>query len=162
MNYIPGLLQKPNYQFLEAKNGAETLKTLEAYLEKSTLQHIISDVMMPVEQKTTSISPKDLIWLADVEKIVTKVMVQFDFIAERVAEQLYMSRSSFFIKLKRLSGITPTEYVQKRRLSQARHGLETSLYSTVKEAAISVGFKDVRYFSELFRKCYGNLPSHYL
>ena len=48
------------------------------------------------------------------------------------------------------------------RLTHARTLLENRRVSTVKEAALSVGFKDVRYFSELFKKRFGKLPSAYL
>ena len=107
-------------------------------------------------------SQKDLEWLTELEKIVASTMTQFDFNAERVAEQLFMSRSQFFIKIKLLSGINFNEYVQEMRLNQARTGLENRQYTAVKAAAISVGFKDVRYFSDLFRKRFGKLPSDYL
>ena len=100
-------------------------------------------------------SQKDLEWLTELEKIVASTMTQFDFNAERVAEQLFMSRSQFFIKIKLLSGINFNEYVQEMRLNQARTGLENRQYTAVKAAAISVGFKDVRYFSDLFRKRFG-------
>lgn len=107
-------------------------------------------------------SQKDLEWLAELEKIVAASMTHFDFNAERVAELLFMSRSQFFIKIKLLSGINFNEYVQEMRLNQARTGLENRQYTAVKAAAISVGFKDVRYFSDLFRKRFGKLPSEYL
>lgn len=114
------------------------------------------------EITTPLISHKDLEWLAELEKVVAASMTHFDFNAERVAELLFMSRSQFFIKIKLLSGINFNEYVQEMRLNQARTGLENRQYTAVKAAAISVGFKDVRYFSDLFRKRFGKLPSDYL
>ena len=101
-------------------------------------------------------------WLAELEKVVSETMAQFDFNTEGVAEKMFMGRSQFFKKVKQLTGITPNEYVQEMRLAQARTLLESRRVTTVKEAALSVGFKDVRYFSELFKKRFGKLPSDYL
>ncbi len=107
------------------------------------------------------VSQKDQEWLHELETVVAEAMPNSDFNAERVAEQLFMSRSRLFYKVKKLTGITFNEYVQEMRLSLARTGLENRLYTTVKEIVHSVGFKDVRYFSELFRKRFGSLPSDY-
>jgi AraC-like DNA-binding protein len=101
-------------------------------------------------------------WLAALEQVVSKSMTKLDFTTDSVAEQLFMGRSQFFKKVKQLTGITPNEYVQEMRLTQARNLLENRRVTTVKEAAFSVGFKDVRYFSELFKKRFGKLPSEYL
>lgn len=101
-------------------------------------------------------------WLAELEQVVAKSMSKTDFHTEGVAEQLFMGRSQFFVKVKQLTGMTPNEYIQEMRLTQARTLLENRRVATVKEAAFSVGFKDVRYFSELFKKRFGKLPSEYL
>jgi signal transduction histidine kinase/DNA-binding response OmpR family regulator len=113
-------------------------------------------------QHTSLTIQKNMEWLAELEKVVAASMTQFDFHTEGVAEKLFMGRSQFFKKVKQLTGITPNEYVQEMRLIHARTLLENRLVLTVKEAALSVGFKDVRYFSELFKKRFGKLPSDYL
>ncbi len=110
----------------------------------------------------TIINQKDMEWLTELEKVVAATMTQFDFNTEGVAEKMFMGRSQFFKKVKQLTGITPNEYVQEMRLTHARTLLENRRVTTVKEAAFSVGFKDVRYFSELFKKRFGKLPSDYL
>lgn len=111
---------------------------------------------------TPVINQKDVEWLIELERVVALSMSKSDFNTEGVAEKMFMGRSQFFKKVKQLTGITPNEYVQEMRLNQARTLLENRQTTTVKEAAFSVGFKDVRYFSELFKKRFGKLPSEYL
>ncbi|MBK8517036.1 MAG: AraC family transcriptional regulator [Saprospiraceae bacterium] len=70
-----------------------------------------------------------------------------------------MGRNHFFLTIKKISGVTPNEYIQEMKMIMARYGLEKQLYKSVKDASISVGYKDVRYFSGLFAQRFGALPS---
>ena len=73
-----------------------------------------------------------------------------------------MSRSLLYKKVKSLTGLTPNNYISQVRYNKAKFYLESNKYSTVKEVAYSVGFKDEKYFSRNFKKYFGKYPSAYL
>lgn len=164
---VDDYLLKP---FEEEELSTRVANLLRNYKNRNDIPQIIEEKSLEIidnQEVTEPIAdyrqtPDALIWLSELEQVVAKSMTQFDFTTEGVAEKMFMGRSQFFKKVKQLTGITPNEYVQEMRLSQARILLENRRCSTVKEAAFSVGFKDVRYFSELFRKRFGKLPSDYL
>ena len=62
------------------------------------------------------------------------------------------------MKVKKITGLSTTEFIKKIRLSEANKLLkENSL--TVSEIAYRVGFNDPSYFSRSFRKMFGKNPS---
>jgi AraC-like DNA-binding protein len=73
-----------------------------------------------------------------------------------------LSRSTFQRLLKRLTGLTPGQYMDEIRFNAARRMLETKEVDSVKAAAYSVGFNQVEHFSRNFHKRFGKYPSAYL
>lgn len=65
-----------------------------------------------------------------------------------------MSRSSFFNKLKTLTGYAPADYIRSIRLQHAAN-LLIQERCTIIEVADATGFSDAKYFREVFRKHYG-------
>ena len=116
----------------------------------------------PVRQSTdlpVSVSAEDQAWLEGFEKLVEKRLGDFNLTAEMLADALAMSRASFFRQLKRLTGLTPAQYVDEARFQKARRLLENREVSSVKAAAYTVGFRQVKHFSQNYKKRFGKLPS---
>ncbi|HAD12430.1 MAG TPA: hypothetical protein DCF33_08320 [Saprospirales bacterium] len=105
---------------------------------------------------------EDKIWLATLETAVLRKLGYFKLSASMLAEQMAISRPTFFRKVKHLTGLTPQQYIVEMRFCAARVWLETRRYSRVKTVAISAGFRDVEHFSKQFRKRFGKRPSDYL
>ena len=68
-------------------------------------------------------------------------MKDFEFNTQKLADQMSLSRTQLFRRLKKLSGLTPSQYIREARLNQARFLLENQAYSNVKSVAYSVGMK---------------------
>lgn len=77
-----------------------------------------------------------------------------------VAEQLHLSRSSLFAKIKSLTDVTPNEMIQVVRLRRAALLLEEGQYN-VSEVAFMVGFNSSSYFTKCFQKQFGVRPSEF-
>lgn len=77
-----------------------------------------------------------------------------------VAEQLHLSRSSLFAKIKSLTDVTPNEMIQVVRLRRAAQLLENGQHS-VSEVAFMVGFNSSSYFTKCFQKQFGVRPSEF-
>lgn len=116
----------------------------------------------PEQEKYTGISGEDRSWLEGLEAYTQKNAGHFNLTAEMMADEMALSRTQLFRKIKQLTGLTPTQYVQEVRFSQARTLLENRTYSTVKSVAYEVGYKQVKHFSQQFKKRFGKSPSDYL
>lgn len=120
---------------------------------------------LPRDWKITShpqLCDEEKIWLANLEALVLLKMGHFNLSATMVADLMATSRATFFRQIKRLTGLTPHQYILEARFSTARGWLETRRYTSVKAVAISAGFRDVEHFSKQFRKRFGKRPSDYL
>jgi AraC-like DNA-binding protein len=76
-----------------------------------------------------------------------------------LADEMAMSRAAFFRQLKRLTGLTPAHYIDEARFQKARSLFESRQASSVKVVAYKVGFRQVKHFSQNYKKRYGKLPS---
>ena len=76
---------------------------------------------------------------------------------EQLAEELFLSRSKLYRKIKALTGDTATEFIRKIRLEKAKELLEkTDL--TVSEIGYKVGFSSPSYFTKCFKNQFGRIP----
>ncbi len=64
-------------------------------------------------------------------------------------------RELFFLRFK----TTPKEYIVLKRISHAKSIIDCGDFTTVKELAQAVGYKDPLYFGKAFKKIYGISPS---
>ena len=99
-------------------------------------------------------------FIASVKECIEKNMGDPDFNVEMLSSRHHMSRTSFFNKLKVLTGYAPADYIRMIRLQHAAQLLKQGEH-TVTEVADIVGFSDVKYFREVFKKYYDVSPSKY-
>ncbi len=77
-----------------------------------------------------------------------------------LVRQFHFNGDYFCRKIKQKYGVTLTEYIQQKRIAQARQLLlRTEL--PVLEIIEQVGYKNARYFYEIFRKSTGMTPAEY-
>ncbi len=81
---------------------------------------------------------------------------------DKIAQNMYLS--TFYVSkiFKSETGDTPINYLISLRMEKARKLLESAEVSSVQDAASSVGYEDVSYFSKLFKKYHGFSPSRCL
>ncbi len=115
-----------------------------------------------LEDTSNKMNLVDLEWLTELETTALKYIYNLDFTIYQLAAEMSMSYSAFFPKVKRLTGLTPNQYITELRFQEARKLLEIGKYGSVKAVAYSVGYKSVRYFSKNFKKRYGKYPSEIL
>ncbi len=81
-----------------------------------------------------------------------------DFSAKSMSEQLNISYSTLYSKVKSLTGQSPQNYISTYRLNKAMELLRARDRS-VSEVGYDVGFSSVQYFSRAFKKHFGISPS---
>jgi len=79
---------------------------------------------------------------------------------QQVSRQVHLNPSHFSEVFKKETGITFSDYVTRKKMSRAMELLSISPMK-VGEIAADVGYEDVKYFSQLFKKNFGKTPSEY-
>ncbi|MEF3307054.1 helix-turn-helix transcriptional regulator [Paenibacillus sp. GYB003] len=83
------------------------------------------------------------------------------FSIAELARQTGLSPSHFRLLFKKITGMTAVQYQNHIRINKAKD-LLMSGECNVTEAALSVGFQDIYYFSRLFKQLTGESPSRYI
>jgi signal transduction histidine kinase/DNA-binding response OmpR family regulator len=101
-------------------------------------------------------------WLEGFESYVGQHLADDTLSVSTLAYHFAMSESTLLRQLKRLTGLSPIQYLQEVRLNEARRLLENRRYSSIAQVASKVGYDDTRSFSRSFRQRFGKLPSELL
>ena len=113
--------------------------------------------MVPSANGTNSLDWK---FISNVKKIVDENINNPEFSVNVLCESSGMSRTSFYCKLKALTGQSPTEFIRVMRLKRATELLKEGEYA-INEISDMVGFSETKYFREVFKKYYKMSPSRY-
>ena len=104
------------------------------------------------------LSPLDQEFIERLNGVIDDHIMQADIDMAFVTGNMAMSHSTFYRKVKALTGMTATEYIRKRRLHHCYQLLASGDYN-VNQAAIMTGFNQMSHFRETFKKEFGILPS---
>ncbi|MBL4710542.1 MAG: response regulator [Flavobacteriales bacterium] len=135
---------------VRVKNLVANYTERKIFIEEEALDESIASI-------ESIVSAADQQWLEQTEKIVLKEMGNAIFSNDYLADLLSISRDFLYKKIKSLTGLTPTKYTRVIRLQKAKILLQQG--KSVKEVSYEVGFQKPEYFSKLFKKEFGKLPS---
>ena len=76
------------------------------------------------------------------------------------ANSMKIGRTTFFKKVRQLTGMPPLEYIKKQKMTKAAEMLGDPVYS-IAEVAYETGFDDPNYFSRTFKDYYGITASQF-
>ena len=107
-------------------------------------------------------SQPDREWLETFEDYVQKHFSSDLLSVTALAHEFAMSESTLLRQLKRLTGLSPIQYLQEVRLNEARRLLENRVFDSIAQVASKVGYDDARSFARSFRQRFGKLPSEML
>ena len=79
-----------------------------------------------------------------------------------MAQHMCMSRSSFYNKIKSITGMTPLEVINSYRHKKAIKILLTEPKINMMDLSVQIGFNSPKYFSKSFKAHYGCTPSQYI
>jgi AraC-like DNA-binding protein len=83
-----------------------------------------------------------------------------DYGVDQLAQDVFMSRSALYTKLRNMLGISPADFIRNVRLKHAAQLLsDTDL--AIGEIAERVGYNTHKAFASNFKKMFGVLPSEY-
>lgn len=114
----------------------------------------------PATSAAKNTNTLDWKFISTVNKHIEQNIANLDFTVDSLCELQNMSRSSFYNKLKALTGQAPADYIRLYRLKRAAELLKEGSHS-VSEIAEMTGFCDGKYFREVFKKHFNVSPSKY-
>ncbi len=150
----------------------------DAYLEKPfSLAHLNAQVKNLLESrekllrkftdtpytslKSIAGNKMDEEFLVKVNDIIERNISNVDFTMEQLAEELCISSSGLFAKIKSLTSITPNKLLMLVRLKRATELLSENKYR-INEVCYMVGFNNPSYFAKCFQKQYDILPKEFV
>ncbi|CAM4224155.1 hybrid sensor histidine kinase/response regulator transcription factor [Zobellia nedashkovskayae] len=97
-------------------------------------------------------------FIAKVLDYVTANLSDENLNVEQLAEELNLSRSQLYRKIKALTGYSANEFLRKIRLEKAKQMIENGNES-ISEVCFKVGFSSPSYFTKCFKAQFGFLPT---
>ena len=133
------------------------IKNLLQNRERLRKMFKLNSSLEPTAVTVTSLDEKFLSTLmAEIEKGIP----DSEFTITALEKELGMSHSSFYKKIKSLTGQSAKELVSNMRIKRAIQILEDTDDIRISEVAFMVGFSDPKYFSKCFKEYYGQSPSY--
>ena len=175
-SHIPVILLTARTGLIYKKEGYETgadeyiTKPFNASMLNARIKNILHNRQLIRERikneyltrtKDIDLLPPDEQFLINITELVDQHLDSVDLDAGFLSTEMGMSHSVIYKKLKSLTGFSIVEFIRDYRLSQAAK-LLTSYRLSVAETCYKVGFSDRKYFSQMFKKKYGQTPSDYI
>jgi len=113
-----------------------------------------------ISEKVVEVGSLDNFFLKRVRAVVEKNISNENFGMENLAEELMISRTHLHRKIKSLTGVTTTEFVNLIRIKKAVKLIKKENY-LFNEVAYQVGFNSQSYFTKCFKKVYNLTPGEY-
>jgi len=139
---------------VKIRNWEETSKVPPSPFQKQ------QDTGTTLQLKMIEVTPVDQRFLERVIQVAEEHIEDTGFDVEKFAGEMYLSRSQFHRKLKKLTGHSATGFIRLIRLKRAAQLLSGNA-GTVSEIAWKVGFENIGYFSKCFTETFGIPPSQY-
>ncbi len=112
-------------------------------------------------ETSPQLSQTDQVWLEGFEKYVRDNLTSDTLDIPSLSETFAMSESTLLRQLKRLTGLSPQQYLRDIRLNEARSLLESGTPVSIAALAARVGYKNAGSFSRSFKNRFGKLPSDF-
>ena len=113
------------------------------------------------EESSRSLGVRDKAFLDKLYQLVEAGLSDENLSLESIADEMGMSYSAFFNKVKGLVGTTPQKFLITYRLNRAKQLWESGQYN-VSEVCYQVGFAALGSFSRSFKNKFGVSPSEVL
>lgn len=172
--HIPVILLTAKSTDIERTRGYES--GADSYITKPVslpvLQSRIHSLLMRKTSKITHLETNDLVFIPNspidgktfiekLEQLTKDNLTDVNFKVSDMHSPFGMSSSSFFRKVKKLTKLSPNEYLKKARVNRAALLLRKGEL-TIMEVAINSGFTDHSYFGVCFKKEFMVTPSQYV
>lgn len=117
----------------------------------------------PKQPRPTLINPvkvnsEESIFSEDLKAKMLEYLTDTNLTVEQLAQAMFLGKSTFQRKIKKIVGLSAKEYIRTFRLEYAYQLLEQKAGST-SDIATKTGFRSLAYFSYAFKQHYGVSPT---
>lgn len=128
---------------------------------RARMHEVFTDnTVLSIEPKMVTLNSADELFVHQVVESVENNISRSEYSIEELCRDVAMSRMQLYRKLKALTGLSANEFIRTMRLKRAAQLLEQNQL-TIAEVTYEVGFTDLPYFRECFKKMFGVTPSEY-
>lgn len=121
-------------------------------------EHKKGEKASEIDTPIAELSKLDLKFIEKLNSIIEKHLSTDDLDIAFMTDKMAMSHSTFYRKVKALTGLSANEYIKKAKLRQSMMLLKTKDYS-ISEVAMLTGFNNLGNFRESFKREFGMTPS---
>lgn len=147
--------------YIEKPFSTEYLVAQLSSLLKNRKRLLDKFANLPFVSPSSIVSSKaDEAFISKLTTIIEKNISDTEMSIEGLAHEMCLSRTSFFAKIKGISGLTPNDYIRVIRLKKAAEYLQQGEYR-INEVCFLVGFNSPSYFAKCFQKQFGVLPNDF-
>ncbi|TDX02048.1 hybrid sensor histidine kinase/response regulator transcription factor [Dinghuibacter silviterrae] len=114
-----------------------------------------------LQRNNLKISEEDKAFIDRCIRVVQDHIDDDDFMIKTLAQEMGMSHSGLYKRIKAVSGQSVNGFIRFIRLRRVAE-LLINTDKNVSEAALEAGFNDLKYFREQFSKLFGMMPSEYV
>ena len=128
---------------------------------KKIAASISSDISLKHVVLTTSLNKIDSEFMEKLTAIIERNMMEEKIDIPTIAQELSMSYSSLYRKIKAITGLSAGELIRKLKIRKAEQLLLSGKYN-ISEIAHQVGISSMSHFRECFKEEYGMSPTEYI
>ena len=156
------LLHSRIQNFLNARRRlAELIMLRNMSNVHQDLQETVQDHQQELPEAAPILSKLDQEFINKLNGIILDNLLKVDIDMAFLTDRMAMSHSTFYRKVKALTGMTAVEYIRKMKLKRSIVLLQSGEYN-VTEAAMMAGFNNMGHFRDSFKKEFGINPSEVL
>jgi ligand-binding sensor domain-containing protein/signal transduction histidine kinase/DNA-binding response OmpR family regulator len=111
-----------------------------------------------LKEVVSKLGNKDQMFIKALSEAVNKNLDNASFNVDMFCREVNVSRTLMHMKVKKITGLSTTEFIKKIRMNEANRMLKENNL-TVSEIAYKVGYNDPSYFSRSFKKMFGKNPT---
>lgn len=145
------LIKEPLEKILLENEGNEKIKQNLRIIERNTERLF----------NLSNLSALDDIFLQKLNTYIEENLTNEALNVETLAQEMGMSNSSLYRKVKAISDLTPIDLIRMARLRKALELMQSG-DMRINEIAFQAGFSSPAYFSNCFQKEYGKSPSEFM
>jgi DNA-binding response OmpR family regulator len=174
-SHIPVVLVTAKNDLQSKIHGLET--GADAYVEKPfSMNHLITQLTTILNNRrrekeafmrkpflsvqNTGMNKADEEFIRKIIHHIEENITDPDFSVERLAENVFMSRSNLRRKIKALTELTSSDFIRLIRLKRAAELIQSGKYR-IGEVCYLVGINSPSYFIKLFQKQFGMTPKEF-
>jgi len=136
-----------------------TARIVKLIEQRKKLQQRFSQ-LSGVDNYSIIFTDKDKEFIEKVQHEILNNLTNTKFSVNTLAEKFKIGRTSFFKKMKGITGHSPNEYINIIRMKKAAELLATSDLN-IAEISYQVGIEDPSYFTRYFKSQFGKTPLQY-